>query len=126
MHVLHPCTIRLQDAASLCDRGEISRAVSKLTRAIALQPRNPKLFKQRAEAYVLLKDYHAAILNFQKVLALCTSEQEYIHERLADVSFSYGEVLFSEEKYTQALYNFEKVCEYRSEDRDSIMKRYFV
>ena len=95
----------------------------KLTRAIALQPRNAELFKQRAEAYTLLRDYHSAILNFHKVLSLSPSEQDVIHERLADVNFSFGEVLYEQGKYSQAIQSFENVCKYRQEDRDTVMKR---
>lgn len=116
--------LRLNEAMILCKRGDPGLAVTKLTRAIALQPQNPDLFKLRAEAYVLLRNYEPAIVNFQKVVALKSDEDGLITERLGIVHCEYGEALYADEKYCQALKIFEKAMEYRPDDKNVVMRRF--
>ena len=115
-------TGRLKEAGSLCDSGEPSKAIARLTRAIALQNQNPDLFEKRAEAYVLVKNFELAIANFQKVLALRV-EDPGIVERLGVVHCRYGEALYSEGRYSQALMIYEQAAQYRPEDKEVVMKR---
>ena len=121
MTVFH--CVRLKEAHSLHESGDSQRAVAKLTRAIALQPRNPDLFRLRAEAYFSLKEYHSSIINFQKVVALKPSVEVEITERLACVHFDYGAWLYNCGKFAQALEMFEKTSEYQPENREPVMRR---
>ena len=75
------CVTRLQEALQLHQEGDASRAVAKLTRAIALDPRHPELFKQRAEAHLTLRNFHSAIINFKKAFLLQPSEHLELTER---------------------------------------------
>ena len=113
----------MKEACSLHESGDSQRAVAKLTRAIALQPRNPELFKLRAEAYFSLKEYHSSIINFQKVVALKPSIEAEITERLACVHFEYGTWLYDTGKFAQALEKFEKTSEYQPENKEPMMRR---
>ena len=113
---------RLEEAESLCDSGEPSKAITKLTRAIALQNQNPDLFEKRAEAYILVKNFELAIANFQKALAL-REEDSVMVERLGVVHCQYGEALYGEGRYSQALMIYEQAAQYRPEDKEVVMKR---
>ena len=115
--------VRLKEACSLHESGDSQQAVAKLTRAIALQPRNPDLFRLRAEAYFSLKDYHSSIINFQKVVALKPSMEVELTKRLACVHFEYGVWLYDCGKFAQALEMFEKTSEYQPENREPVMRR---
>lgn len=81
--------LRLREALQFHQEGDAGRAVAKLTRAIALDPRRPELFKQRAEAQLTLKNFHSAIINFKKALSLQPSEQLELTERCV-VEFSFN------------------------------------
>ena len=120
---MHPMICRLKEAFSLHESGDHQRAVVRLTRAIALQPTNPDLFKLRAEAYFSLKEYHSSIINFQKVIALTPSSEEEITERLACVHFEYGAWLYNSGKFSQALEMFEKTSDYQPENKEPVMRR---
>ena len=98
-------------------------AVAKLNRAIALQPDNPELFKQRAEAHFELCNYHAAILNFNKVIALKETEREAIHERLALVHYQYGVSLAASKNHSDAIEIFEKASFYDPSNKEIISRR---
>ena len=105
------------------ESGESRKAVAKLTRAIALEPRNPDLFKLRAEAYFSLKEYYSSIINFRKVIALQPSVEKEITERLACVHYEYGTWLYDNGQYAQALEMFEKTSEYQPENKEPVMRR---
>ena len=79
--------LRLREALQYHQEGDAGRAVAKLTRAIALDPRRPELFKQRAEAQLALQNFHSAIINFKKALSLQPSEELELTERCV-VEFS--------------------------------------
>ena len=113
----------MNEALRHCERGDPGLAVTKLTRAIALQPQSPDLFKLRAEAYVLLRNYEPAVVNFQKVVALKSDEDGLVTERLGIVYCEYGEALYADEKHSQALKIFEKALEYRPDDKNVVMRR---
>ena len=76
--------LRLREALRYHQEGDAGRAVAKLTRAIALDPRRPELFKQRAEAQLTLQNFHSAIINFKKALSLQPSEELELTERCVD------------------------------------------
>ena len=103
--------------------GDPKQAVAKLTRAIVLDSRNAELFKQRAEAFVSLGDYHMAIVNFRKVLSLSPSEEEEITGRLATVYHLHGEALVEQQQHDQALEMFRMASDHRPEEKMYTMRR---
>eukprot|EP00731_Ephydatia_muelleri_P024858 Em0016g1129a len=117
----------LQEVAELV-KSNPRGAVIKLTRAIALQPKNAELFRQRAEAYEALFDYHPAILNFRKALLLGPLNKEALTFRLAEVYCAYGERLCEGNSTYRALEMFKMALEYQPHNREitclSVLKRY--
>ena len=105
------------------EAGDHRRAVAKLTRAIALQPRNPDLFELRAEVHYSLKEYHFSIINFQKVISLKPSVEREITERLACVHHEYGTWLYDGGKFSLALEMFERTSEYQPDNKEPVMRR---
>ena len=115
--------LRLQEVSELL-KSNPRGAVIKLTRAIALQPKNAELFRQRAEAYEALFDYHPAILNFRKALLLGPLNKEALTFRLAEVYCAYGERLCEGKQHLQALEMFKMALEYQPHNREYALKRY--
>ena len=113
----------MKEARDLHESGDFQKAVTKLTRAIALEPRNPDLFKLRAEAYFSLSEYHPAIINFQKVISLQPSVEGEVIERLACVHYEYGAWLYDNGQYARALEMFEKTSEYQPHNKEPVMRR---
>lgn len=117
------CTIlRLQEVAELL-KNNPRGAVIKLTRAIALQPNNAELFRQRAEAYEALSDYYPAILNFRKALFLRPENKDTLTFKLAQVCCAYGEHLCEEKQHLQALEMFKMALEYQPHNGEYALKR---
>ncbi len=106
----------------MCENNEYSKAVNKLSRAIALQPLNSDLFERRAEVYVTLRNYDLAIANLQKILSL-KEDNEAVFKRLGQVHCLHGEALYDEGRYGQALEVYEQAAQYRHGDKSIIMKR---
>ena len=94
-----------------------------MTRAIALQPNNPDLFKIRAEANVSLSNYHAAIINFKKVIRLRKDEEATINKRLAVVYYNYGMTLLAEKNYAEAVDFLEFAAYYDPGNKEVVFKR---
>lgn len=113
----------VMEARKMSAAGRPEHAVARLSRAIILKQDDPELFKERAEASVLIQDYHAAIINFQKVIALRESEREGVSRRLSEVCYQYGVALAAEAKYTEAVEMFISAARYDPRNKDSISKR---
>lgn len=64
---------RQEEATHLVSCDEPELAVKKLTRALALDPRNADLYKQRGEVFYKLRDYPSAIENISKALRVSPS-----------------------------------------------------
>ena len=120
-HELSSC--RLEEAVKLHQDGDPKGAVTKLTRAISLDPMNADLFKQRAEAYATLQDFHSAIINLRKALSLRPSEHTAITGRLASMHYLYGKALSQGEEYKRALEAFGVASEYRPGEKKYTMQR---
>ena len=101
-------------------------AVIKLTRAIALQPHNAELFRQRAEAYEALRDHQSALLNFRKALLLGPPDKDALTVRMAEVYCAYGESLCEGQQHVQALEMFKMALEYQPHNREYALKRYWI
>ena len=113
----------MEEACQLLKDGHPNTALAKLTRAIALQPTNAKLFNQRAEVNLTLQNFRPAIVNFQKVLALDPSRREEVVDRLAAAHFEYGQCLYEEQSFSKALEMFTLASQYRPDDKQAIMQR---
>ncbi len=94
-----------------------------MTRAIVLQPKNPELFKVRAEAYLKCSNYHAAIINFNRVVALNPSEYDVISERLGAAYHLHGLALMAENNHEEALEALENASDYNPQNKETSTKR---
>lgn len=103
--------------------GRPERAVARLSRAISLRQDDPNLFRERAEASLLAKEYRMAIINFRKVISLQESQREAMEKRLGEVCYKYGMELAAEEKYTEALEMFNDAISYDPQNKDISSKR---
>ena len=118
---LYPCSVR--EARRLSAAGRPDRAVVRLSRAIVLKHNDPELFKERAEASVLIRDYHAAIINFAKVVKLRESEREAMNKRLSEVCYQYGTELAADSKYNDAIEMFVNAVSYDPGNKDAVTRR---
>lgn len=116
--------LRLKEALALTEEGKPELAVAKLTRAIVVDPDNPDLFRHRAEACILIPDYHTAIINFEKVIALNPNEKEAISARLGAVYYQHGLALAANKEHEEAVEAFKEAYARDQDNKDLIMKRY--
>lgn len=103
--------------------GRPDRAVVRLSRAIVMKRNDPDLFKERAETSVLIRDYRAAIINFEKVIQLREGEKEAINKRLSEVCYQYGMELVADSKYSDAVEMFVSAASYDPGNKDAVTRR---
>lgn len=115
--------VRLSDAITLRKEEKPKLALAKLNRALALRPDYFALFKERAEAHAMLCNFHAAIINLKRVIALKEEEREAVTLRLGQVYYQYGVSLASEKKHAEALELFEKAEIYDPTNEKTLTRR---
>ena len=123
LHMFYTLSCRLEQAQREHQEGNLTRCIAILSRAITLQPRNPELFKRRAEAYVSQQHYHSAIINFKKTISLSPSEETILTPRMATIHYLHGQSLYQEGKFEEALEAFSKSSEFCPEEREYTMRR---
>lgn len=97
--------------------------MAKLSKAIAMKSDDPELFRQRGEACVLARKYRAAIVNFQKVIALREEKRAQMCKRLSVVYYQYGVALAKENKHEEAVEMFENATDYDAANKGAVTKR---
>ena len=80
----------------------------RLSKAIILNPEDPELFRRRAEASFMQQDYHGAIINFKKAVALNEELKDSLSKRLCTVHYHYGMMLFDQDMHKEAADMFEQ------------------
>lgn len=87
-------------------------ALSLLTKAIGLDPRNQQYFVKRAEASLLLGDPSSAITNLRHALTLLPSGacKDAALQKLSLALYLHGETLFKEDMPYLALEKFRGLC----------------
>jgi len=121
--MFYTLSCRLEQAQREHQEGNLTCCLAILSRAITLQPRNPELFKRRAEAYVSQQDYHSAIINFKKTISLSPSEETILTPRMATIHYLHGQSLYQEGRFEEALEVFSKSSEFCPEEREYTMRR---
>lgn len=103
---------------------DYTHSVAVLSRAMALEPHNPELFKKRADAYFQLEDYTAAIANYKKAISLAPSEATGLASRMADAYFKSGKVLCTQNKLEDGLEAFTRASQLNPEDQECTLQRW--
>lgn len=114
---------RVREARKMSAAGRPDRAVARLSRAISLKHDDPELFKERGEVSAVIGNYHAAIINFKKVIALREGERDTMSKRLSDVCYQYGLELAAENKHTEAVEMFLSSSGYDPGNKDAVTRR---
>lgn len=117
-------SFRQQEAHWLLDEGKSGEAVKRLSRALALDPRNPHLYRQRAEALVATGDLPAAIQNVKKALSIGHPEYEQLQEGLARLHTQHGDSLELQGEHSAALEAFTRAGELFPHERRYTIRRY--
>ncbi|XP_063727905.1 tetratricopeptide repeat protein 16-like isoform X2 [Symsagittifera roscoffensis] len=122
------CVNLLREAEIFLQKGEKDEALTKLTKLVMIQPASrpsedglkyqlaaadlAEPYKLRAEIYLDMCDFQSAILNYKKVCHLQPEEAGHF-ERLAFIYFFYGQVLFDQGQFPEALECFSRAAEMR-------------
>lgn len=113
----------LKEARKLSAEGNPGLAVRRLTRAIALKQDDPELFRERGEANALLHNYHAASINFHKVIGLREDQREKMSKRLSVIYYDHGVANAAEQKFEEAVEMFENALKYDNENKAAVTRR---
>ena len=114
---------RKAEAKALNARGLPKRAVARLSRAIVLEPNDPELFNLRGEASVLAREYHSAIANFKKVIALRKTDHETVNKRLSTVYYQHGMDLVAKERHEEAIESFWNCEKHDATNKEAVARR---
>ena len=94
---------QLMDLANeALENGEIDKAIERFTEVLAIQPRYSFALANRAQMYVLLKDYRSALLDIHQAIEL-DPEAAVLHANLGHVYQSMGDREKALEAYNEAL-----------------------
>lgn len=116
-------SFRQLEAHKLLDEGRSGEAVKRLSRVLALVPRNAHLYSQRAEALAAMGDLPAAIQNVKKALSLGHPDCEQLRERLARLHIQHGDSLKGQGKHSAALEAFTRAGELFPHERCYTIRR---
>ena len=83
----------------------LESALAKLNRALSLRPQISQYYADRAEIFIQIADFRSAILNLKKAHSL-DPKNSTLFERLAFANFFYGQILFDEKYFDDALTYF--------------------
>ena len=92
---------RVDEADKLLREADPTEAISRLTKAIALNKNNAYLYQLRARAYLYCAEFQSTILNFRKALRLHHSTE--VSSLLCTVYFMYTQCLYDLGCYQEAL-----------------------
>lgn len=114
---------RKAEAKALNASGCPKRAVARLSRAIVLKPNDPELFHLRGESSVLAREYHAAIANFKKVIALRKTADEHLNKRLSAVYYEHGIDLVAKDRHEEAIESFWNCERHDVSNKEAVARR---
>ena len=98
------------------------KAVNCLNKAINLQPKTVLYYVERAEIFLHLCDFSSAILNYKRACVLEPDNYTF-YCRLAFLYFFYGQCLFDQNLFPEALESFSRAAEMRPEVTGYHMRR---
>lgn len=99
--LLYCLPYRASEADKLLLEDNPTEAISRLTKAIALNKNNSHLYQLRAKAYLRCADFQSAILNFRKALQL--HHTPGLSSQLCAVYYVYSQCLYDLGCYQEAL-----------------------
>ena len=116
--------LRITAANRALEEGDYTHCIAVLSRAMALEPHNPELFKKRADAYIQLKDYASAIANYQKTISLAPSEATGLASRMADAYFKSGKILCAQGNLEAGLEAFTMAAQLLPQEQEYTLQRW--
>ncbi|PVD22140.1 hypothetical protein C0Q70_17945 [Pomacea canaliculata] len=99
-----------QRALHLKSQQQWLEMITCLTKAISLKGDEAAFYRQRGEAFIQLCDFHSAILNYKKA-CLLDSSSSASYQRLAFLFYFYGQCLFDQRLFAEALEAFSRAAE---------------
>lgn len=94
-----------KEAENLMDKGKYKQAIEKYDSIYLFQPGNPKLFYNRASAYIYTQKYSKALVDLNKSISLDTAyfdayfNRAFVHSFLRNEAFAIGDYTVYLEKY---------------------------
>ena len=111
------------DAEQYIVAREYEKSVNCLTKAINLQPKAVLYYVERAEIFLRLCDFSSAILNYKRACVLEPDNYDF-YSRLAFLYYFYGQCLFDQNLFPEALESFSRAAEMRPEVAGYHMRRW--
>ena len=97
--------------------------MKRINRGLSLAPRNPDLYRHRAEILVLMGDLALALRNIEKALSLKHPDSTQLLERLADVHALHGGQFERLGDYASALSAYSEASKIAPHCHDYTFKR---
>ncbi|KAJ1623110.1 hypothetical protein T492DRAFT_845769 [Pavlovales sp. CCMP2436] len=91
--------------------GELGEAISHISAAIFLKPRDAYLYAERADAYLEICDFSTALANMQKAVALTERRDAALLRKLAYTIDARGLTMLDEGDYASAITAFSEALE---------------
>lgn len=111
-----------QRALHLKSQQQWLEMITCLTKAISLKGDEAAFYRQRGEAFIQLCDFHSAILNYKKACLLDNSSSAS-YQRLAFLFYFYGQCLFDQRLFAEALEAFSRAAEMNPDNIGYHMRR---
>lgn len=86
-------------------QGKLDQAITALSSAIFLAPKEASLYAQRGELYIRMCDFQSALLNYKKVQSLTPSDAS-VRARIGGLHFVKGNICVEDGEWKQALSSY--------------------
>ncbi len=103
-----------EKGCKLSDQGDHCQAILAFDKAINLCPKIVTYYLARGESYLQICDFQSAILNLKRACVLEPNNDQY-YGKLAFVYYFYGQTLFDQNLFAEALEAFSRASEMRPE-----------
>ncbi|XP_072015740.1 uncharacterized protein [Amphiura filiformis] len=107
-------TEHFEKGCKLADQGDHCQAILAFDKAINLCPKIVTYYLARGESYLQICDFQSAILNLKRACVLDPNNDKY-YSKLAFVYYFYGQTLFDQNLFAEALEAFSRASEMRPE-----------
>lgn len=106
------------------DNEDFSQAILYLNKAIHMLPHEVDFYWKRGECFFFLCDFQSAISNYKHTCVLDPENNSY-YNRLAFIYYFYGQCLFDQKLFPEALECFSRAAEMRPDVIGYHTRRYY-